>query len=88
MRDQCQAAGVPFLFKQHGEWLAKAFCGHEKAEPDCKQIEYIRQDGSIHDRGAGVDLSGAEAEVAWVGKKAAGRLLDGCEWNETPKSTA
>lgn len=46
LRDQCVAAGVPFFFKQWGEW---AGCG----------IKF--------------------------GKKKAGRLLDGREWNEFPQ---
>lgn len=52
LRDQCAAAGVPFLFKQWGEWL-----------PDNQNPAVA----SPH------DPSGAIR----VGKKAAGRLLDG-----------
>ena len=60
LRDQCAAAGVAFLFKQNGEWLAE-------------------------DQGA--DMLGTERSplFQWpqgglsvrIGKKAAGRLLDG-----------
>lgn len=46
LRDQCQAAGVPFFMKQNGEFL-----------------DGVR-----------------------VGKKRAGRLLDGREWNEFPQT--
>lgn len=49
LRDQCQAAGVPYFFKQWGE-----------------------HDESRHR----------------VGKKAAGRLLDGCEHSEFPTTAA
>lgn len=55
LRDQCQAAGVPFMFKQWGEWRP-ATDGEL-----CEGHEFIN-----------------------VGKKAAGRLLDGREWNEVP----
>lgn len=58
LRDQAQAAGVPFFFKQWGEWE-------------------LRDDPQ------------AETGKAFyrVGKRAAGRLLDGREWNEFPEST-
>lgn len=46
LRDQCVAAGVPFLFKQWGAHDADGKC---------------------------------------VGKKAAGRVLDGCTWDEYPE---
>lgn len=60
LRDQCQAAGVPFLFKQWGEWCP----GHNEALP-------------MKTMGPGVILTR-------FGKKAAGRKLDGREWNEFP----
>jgi protein gp37 len=49
IRDQCVDAGVPFFFKQWGEWRA-----------------------------------GAAEEFYRVGKKAAGRKLDGRTWDEFP----
>ena len=66
LRDQCQAAAVPFFFKQWGEWIPTI------GERNGLQIREHRQmpDGE---------------DMARVGKKAAGRLLDGREWNEYPK---
>ena len=66
LRDQCQAAGVPFFFKQVGEWFHESELGWwpfgDEAIERCQSVgEYYR-----------------------VGKKAAGRLLDGREWNEVP----
>lgn len=65
LRDQCQAAGVPFLFKQWGEWV-----------PMLGQVDGV----PVRDKATTTD--------GWVmglaGKKAAGRLLDGREWNEVP----
>lgn len=56
LRDQCAAAGVPFHFKQWGEFLGE------------------NQDGDhAHDP---VELNASDDPVR-VGKKAAGRLLDG-----------
>ena len=86
LRDQCNAAGVPFLFKQHGEWLATAFCSDEHASLPYKRLAYIRGDGSLHDGTEGVNFFGGDEEVTLVGKKAAGRQLDGRTWDETPVS--
>ncbi len=71
IRDQCQAAGVPFFFKQWGEWMP-VFHGIDpnKGDPNCR-IRKVHRDGD---------------QQWWsVGKKAAGRLLDGREWNELPE---
>ena len=61
LRDQCVAAGVPFLFKQWGEFAPN----------------WLNDD-------AGQKIPGSE----WIdrmGKKIAGRLLDGREWNQFPE---
>jgi protein gp37 len=55
LRDQCTHAGVPFLFKQWGEWLPA---------------------------GAGESHNGAH--MVCVGKKAAGRELDGSTHDDFP----
>lgn len=60
LRDQCQAAGVPFLFKQWGEWLP------DNQNPNIK------------------GPSGPSQAIR-VGKKAAGRMLDGRTWDEFPE---
>ena len=65
-RDQCLAAGVPFFFKQWGEWSPIGDASkHKYRDMPCG-------DGTHH-------------RMFRVGKKAAGRLLDGREWNEYPK---
>nr|WP_237705576.1 DUF5131 family protein [Chthoniobacter flavus] len=66
LRDQCAAAGVPFLFKQWGEW-----------RPTFALHDFIDDDGEDFARG---DFTGYER----VGKKTAGRLLDGKEHNAFP----
>lgn len=65
LRDQCAAAGVPFFFKQNGEYVSVS----EVAGPG-EHFEF--PDG---------------ATVRRVGKKLAGRLLDGVEHNAHPEST-
>lgn len=78
LRDQCQAAGVPFFFKQWGEW-----------KPDCPypfDIDHTNKNnmGNGTVRRAPGTLDGNYL-MRRYGKKAAGRLLDGREWNEFPE---
>lgn len=92
LRDQCAASGVPFLFKQWGEWAPRAY-------QDCGGIP---SSGYIHPtlpRGrlprppkqsigcygpAELERQGC-AHIAKVGKKAAGRLLDGVQHDGYPE---
>lgn len=77
LRDQCAAAGVPFLFKQWGEWapgeIAGEYLDPEKTakgmtyDGDKWFLEWSAVDGHCDD----------EPDVYRVGKKAAGRHLDG-----------
>lgn len=85
LRDQCAAAGVPFLFKQWGEW-----------EP----VSETRGDNGnwgrnwmLMDRNGSVDIPDdrapdehlREVAIARVGKKAAGRMLDGVLHDAVPE---
>ena len=70
VRDHCQAAGVPFFFKQWGQWCP---------ESQLSQEIFVQ---SVHG-GVGSKYQADETHHR-VGKKAAGRLLDGREWNEFP----
>ncbi|MFI6055472.1 phage Gp37/Gp68 family protein [Streptomyces violascens] len=72
IRDQCTTAGVPFFFKQYGEY---APTGYLVIGGTTKGTLLI---------GDPVDDLGHRFELARVGKKAAGRELDGREWNELP----
>ena len=88
LRDQCVEAGVPYFFKQWGKYFpddeisvgeelipgTAVFDVHgERIQPDCCSETY--DDTTEEDR-------------PWrfipAGKKTAGRLLDGREWNEYP----
>lgn len=97
LRDQCAAAGVPFLFKQWGEWLEHGHgqpdrtyeIGDEEADRLASECDgFLGRDGTfLH------DIEDADDEQPYrglrrVGRKAAGRLLDGREWNGYPVGVA
>jgi len=86
LRDQCQAAGVPYFFKQHGEWIQVGECMNESDDnkfynltshnyPSFRRVNHA---GGFGYHGAG------SIYMQKVGKKKAGRLLDGVEYNEMP----
>jgi len=78
LRDQCEAAGVPFLFKQWGEWIST----DQEPQPYGGPLSrWMWADGSAFLAGDG---QRAMPLFCKVGKKAAGRLLDGREWNGVP----
>jgi protein gp37 len=104
LRDQCQAAGVPFLFKQWGEWAPVCEMSEEAIDacyfpapgrhPEASRRRKVDQcvlhsggrkfDGTaMYELPAFEQGSGAMTMMR-VGKKAAGRMLDGREWTEFP----
>lgn len=74
LRDQCQAAGVAYFFKQWGEWSPMSTTDGRQLLPFGSYV--VPGDGG---NGFGFIRSG---------KKAAGRLLDGRTWDEFPKVEA
>ncbi len=70
VRDDCQAAGVPFHWKQWGEWT------EEDTGVSNHQI-VARHRHNVIDTAA--------VRMFKAGKKAAGRLLDGRTWDEWPR---
>ncbi len=80
VRDQCVAAGVPFLFKQWGEGVP-----HQNwpagTKPTVYEMGAFDETGRFHH---GV-WKGGLTNMARVGKKRAGRELDGCTWDEYPE---
>lgn len=87
LRDQCAAAGVPFHFKQWGEWAPPANLEDLRFLGDM-----MRSGKAIHVYGAGREHDGhfrkGDDHLLRVGKKAAGRLLDGRLHDDFPKVTA
>lgn len=84
LRDQCRAASVPFFFKQWGEWMPSA-CGTDEQADINGAVMEITMDGHVYDGSCGIDFFGDSEEVARIGKKQAGRLLDGKEYQEFPE---
>ena len=104
IRDQCADAGVPFHFKQWGNWSpvcamsddAIDGCYHPApaSRPDATRVCKVNQcvlhgDGQRFDGSAmhscGAFAQGSRAMLMMeIGKKAAGRLLDGVEHNGEP----
>jgi len=86
LRDQCEAVGVPFLFKQWGEWqIASEENGHFDADMARNLAHWVAIDGSTH-KPSSTGLDNPWAMVK-VGKKAAGRVLDGRTHDDYPTST-
>lgn len=76
LRDQCQKYNRPFHFKQWGEWAPSGSVGIGSADRSRSIIV-----------GPPVDDHGCGTELTRVGKKAAGRELDGRTWDEFPVVT-
>jgi len=84
LRDQCQAAGVPFLFKQWGEWTPGENVERQRGtipiaslwnnEWQVSNLNLATDDGHVDD----------EPDLYRVGKKEAGRHLDGRTWDGVP----
>jgi len=84
VRDQCQAAGVPYLFKQWGDHDMSY--DRDRDDPDCRRCDSVaRAPGRWINLAGGHGFNGERVHYAKrVGKKAAGRLLDGRAWDEFP----
>lgn len=77
LRDQAVTADIPFFFKSWGEWVP--YRDNGPLPPECSYVSY---DGQIR-LGDAEDLD-TDACMGRVGKKRAGRLLDGRTWDEYP----
>ena len=91
LRDQCQAAGTKFFFKQWGEWIvpedgavACRVCGctwHNACNDGCYWVE-----PGLCGKCVGKPIPTFRAvKFRRVGKKKAGRELDGRTWDEMPE---
>lgn len=65
VRDQCRAAGVPFMFKQWGEWAPSSAFSSMTIGPNTKRATF----------------EDSPERMYKVGRKKAGRKLDGRTWD-------
>lgn len=87
LRDQCAAAGVPFFFKQWGEWAPsnQAAAGLDDCYERSSSGGWVETDGR-HTAGETAQPAGAgSAHTFKLGKRLAGRQLDGAEHNAYPE---
>jgi protein gp37 len=87
LRDQCTKAGVPFHFKQWGEWREPVHgepfdTTMGRAQPTPAFI--VAKAGTVHCFDNEQTSDGGKVMLR-VGVKAAGRVLDGREWDEVPE---
>lgn len=85
LRDQCVAAGVAFHFKQWGEWVPESALLHRDEAP----AAFLDPTGTLRPLANGIPESAPRARgqamtIRRVGKKIAGRELDGRTWDEYP----
>ena len=88
LRNQCASAGVPFFFKQWGEWAPSY------GAINCNRRAVSVSDGSGFDISTGVRARSIDlfdsCQMVRAGKKVSGALLDGVEhrafptWNDQP----
>ncbi|NVI06386.1 phage Gp37/Gp68 family protein [Paraburkholderia youngii] len=85
LRDQCEEAGVPFLFKQWGEWRLMS-ADEQRANPASVTRGHVSSwpDGTLG-RGDFGSNGGYGKPLFLMGKKAAGRLLGGRTHDEFPE---
>jgi len=102
LRDQCAAAGVPFHFKQFGEWAevnpgvrhkTVDWCEYDRNRPDPDPDDITRAGDLFIAPSGHVVASRAHSKpnvkyrlVRRIGRAKAGRLLDGVEHNGFPKA--
>lgn len=88
IRDACERYGTPFLFKQWGEWTPGE--NVERTSGTIQTATWVNDAWTM----ARENLANAdghvddEPDLYRVGKAAAGRLLDGVEWNGVPAPRA
>lgn len=98
IRDQCASAGVPFFFKQWGEYLpvgqilpdCGTVQGATAVRPGRMKLHYggtprLMPKHAFAERGVEFTSTNDGRLTFRVGKRCAGRFLDGAEHNEMPK---
>ena len=83
LRDECRVAGVPFFFKQWGEWAP----GNDGPGGDLYPRDRTKVASGMFTYTDAWTPGGPNAfrqTMDRIGKRAGGRLLDGRTWEEYP----
>lgn len=92
LREQCADAGVPLMFKQWGEWMPEqAMTWSQRVyESGTPEQVWVKLDGRTHwiDPQDHTPYDASDVRMVKVGKKAAGRVLDGKEHDGFPESVS
>ena len=93
VRDQCQEAGVPYFFKQWGEYAPFEAIGAaswskvvRRSSDRTRRVGVVKNEkGDEMFEGRPIQIDGRiGASLLRVGTKASGAMLDGREWREFP----
>ncbi len=88
LRDQCVSAGVPYFFKQWGNFAPYPQVGTDFNEKEImEKMLWLSSDGRSTYESRKPECYKNGLIMADVGKVKAGRELDSREWNEFPKVT-
>lgn len=86
VRDQCAAAGVPFLFKQWGDWTPGVNAACTNGRPLVQTADWFNDHWSFETINGDFDFHADDEPLLYrTGKKAAGRLLDGVQHDGYPE---
>lgn len=86
LRDDCKAAGVPFFFKQWGEWCPAEILGGIWTMQNKNKINNKDLPSKFTIWKQNAYFQNPEIISIKLGKKHSGRLLDGVEHNEFPNT--
>lgn len=86
LRKFCQAFDVAYLFKQWGEWLPVDQWNGDEFNGQSLALRHDGETFGPREPHGFCCANCSVAEVLRLGKKKSGRLLDGREWNEFPKT--
>ena len=79
LRNQCLKHSVPFHYKQSGEWMAR----EDAMNVEGKRTAWVAGEGEVREDLERIDRTKWTLMVR-AGVKAAGRLLEGKQWDQTP----
>lgn len=89
LRDQCQAAGVAFWFKQWGDWVPESLLLHRDKAPAALLSTAGRFRPLVHGKPEQAPLEPeGDITIRRVGKKTAGHVLDGRIWDQFPRPSS